>query len=98
MGHLALISYLMTQTMEKPSAVHLPPPFAPRIHKPVDQMKYPDRVNVWQKYCEFRKLSTDFQVYSNRDAFQYVEAQMHSIKANYLDHFDSTALIDPRYL
>ena len=88
---------MTTTTMSKHQRP-LPPPFDPGSHKSVEQMDYSDRLSVWQKYCEFRKLSTDFKVYSNRDAFNYVEAQMYAIKSNYLDHFDSTSLIDPKYL
>ena len=88
----------MTTTMEKPLAVQLPPPFDAKSHKPVEQMVYEDRLDVWNEYCNFRRLSNQFRVFTNPKTLEYVEEQAAQIKAAYLDKFSSTDLIDPRYL
>ena len=84
--------------MNNQAAGALPPAFNLADYKPVEEMAYADRVAVWKQYCEFRRLSNTFQVYSNSEAFKFVEAQLRSIRTHYLDHFDSTSLIDPQYL
>ena len=84
--------------MANPAATKLPPPFDASRFKPVHEMSYPDRVAVWKEYCVFRKLSNDFKVYSDRNSFAFVESQILAIKEQYLDHFNSTDLIDPKYL
>ena len=84
--------------MDKPRAVQLPPPFDAKRHKPVEQMAYEDRLDVWNEYCNFRQLSNQFRVFTNPKTLEYVEEQAAQIKAAYLDKFSSTDLIDPKYL
>ena len=89
---------MKTLTMTKSSAAKLPPPFDASSHKPVDQMVYQERIAVWQEYCNFRRLSNEFLIFSNPETLAYVEKQAATIKAAYLDKFSSTDLIDPQYL